>query len=170
MGGFICWLYDFVITRTLLEQFVAVVFGVLLALYLDRRLASRQEKQRRGALRESLQDALAKNAALVRQLQGGLASSDTHIPTYPMDRELLDATASEKYSVGLSAEVCRAIDHARYEIRHLDEQLRMLRDAGSQLDSPRSTRNFYLEVRRATIQHLPLVEAAIAAAQAALGR
>lgn len=158
------------VSRTLLEQLVAVFLGALLALLSDRYLANRRQKQSRNALRDSLNDALAKNASLVGQLRSDLRATDTFIPTYPMDRELLDATASEKYSIGLSPDVCRAIDHARYEIRHLDEKLRVLRDAGSQLDLPLPSRRFYLGVRQSCIQHLHIVEEAIAQAEAALKR
>ena len=162
-------LLDF-LDKSLLQQLVAVFVGAFLALIFDRWLADRQVRNRRQAFSAALGDALGKNAALVSQLQKDFARLDNYIPLYPLDLEVLDATASEKYSLGIEIDVCRDIDHVRYELRHLDEKLRLLREAGSLLDRPAPERTFFVGVRGSCTEHIPIVLQAIEQATRLLDR
>ena len=153
--------------QQLITTTLGVALGIPAALWIERQIEGEKEKSERKELAQALLDSLNKNLGLVDQLARELAQDD-YVPLYPVDLTILDATASRKYELLKKSDVVRAIDHARFELIHLNGKLGLMRNTISGLDTRGQAFGFYLKVRESIKQHLPTVKDAIQSAAQSL--
>jgi hypothetical protein len=151
---------------SLLQQLVITVLGVVIgfpgALIIDRAIRSRSTREQRKELLHTLRGTLGKNLSLVEQLETE-PPTEHFTPSYPMDLTILDATADRKYE--LLPRAAQAVDHARYEITHLDEKLRILREAFLHAQKLPNEQGV---IRRSIAEHIGIVKDSISKALKAL--
>ena len=83
----------------------------------------REHTERRQQFQQALAAALQENVRSVTQMVSEL---DTGIPTYSVDIEMLDATATIKYDLLGDLGLCGQIDRAHSELRHLGRKIDLL--------------------------------------------
>jgi len=153
--------------QQLVTTAIGVALGIPVALWIERQIEGDKQKSERKELAEAVLDSLSKNLGLVDQLIRELAQ-DGYTPLYPVDLTILDATTSRRYELLKKSDVVHAIDHARFELIHLNGKLELMRNSLSGVDTRGQAFGFYLQVRESIKKHLPIVKQAIESAAQSL--
>jgi len=87
----------------------------------------RVDKTRRDQLRAAIKNAVESNAYVVGQITDWIEKPGG-TPFFNVDLPLLESTAALKYEVLGDIELCREIDHLRFELVHLSRKVDLLLD------------------------------------------
>ena len=154
------WTEFIVLAQTILTEFLAACLGFLSALWLDRWLARKRASSETAQLATAILNAINKNIQLVEQLKKEMTTL-SFLLLYPMDLTILDSTAVRKHEVLQSVSACESIDHARYELIHLDGKLRLLREFPPEKNTSVFASEQYKGIRASCVEHLPIVKEAL---------
>jgi hypothetical protein len=114
----------------LLATFLGVILAFALARSAEWFKAWRDKKKKRTQLAKGLSRSLDRNLGILEQAKKEFAAQS--IPTFPMDGGFLEHTRAQVYELISNPADGAAIEHARYELRHFDTKLEMLRDTAGQ--------------------------------------
>jgi hypothetical protein len=114
--------------------FLGVLLGIPAALWLDRSISRRREKQEREAkqavererlleLLRLLRETLERNREIIERMSKELTPDS--LITYNVDPSLLDSTASLKYEIINDLDLNRQLDLLRYELQHLHRKVEL---------------------------------------------
>jgi len=109
---------------TILGTFLGALFGIPAGLALNYWWGHCVDKLRRNQLRTAIKQAVDSNANLVEQIKQWIEKPGT--PSFNVDLTLLESTASLKYEILDDVELCKEIDHLRFELVHLSRKVDLL--------------------------------------------
>lgn len=143
---------------TLIGAFAAVVLGIPASLWverlLERRRASEEIMQLRGAIRE----VLLKNRNLLRQMRDQLEKERSEFPTYKLDTTLLQSVSSRKYDVLKEVAICKAVDNAAYEFQHFNGKLDAYMRILPLSDGSGTAKSFLVQIQKSLLAQMPIVQ------------
>ena len=161
-----------------LSTLLGVLFGIPVALWLDRLISSRRHAQemeqaclvskaRRLQFVDMLVETLSKNQQLVTQMKEQLTPGT--VIFYNVDTLTLDATSSIKYDIIDDLKLNRLLDSVRFELSHLYRKVELQLEISY---GSNSSRELYEAKRTQLIQaihdHFPRIERELAEALALL--
>lgn len=125
--------------------------------------------ERAKQLRQALRNTLDHNSQLMSQLATDFGPTNLQfVPTYRLDRSLLEATSFEAFQILSSVEAAAALARARYELAHLDAKLDLLGNLfPGHVHTPGSG-HAVRALRESCLAHIPLVQRAIAEARTSI--
>ena len=153
---------------------VGVLVGVPIALWLDRSISSRREKQehqrqqilekeRKKQFVQMLRDSLIKNRGLLEQIERELRP--TVVIYYNVDTQILESTASIKYEIIDDLELNQQLDYIKYELLHIHRKIELqLTVAYGDYKVAGGRQNFIqarTELTNAILVHVPTIQEAI---------
>ena len=152
--------FDTVFFQQLVTTFVGVVLGIGAAFWVDRKLSERRNKEALSRLILSIEKSLSTNLSLLSSLEDDLKKENgQYFPLYPTDLVILDATGERKYEFDALTEWWIKIDQIRYELKHLEERLKLIRQL---FINPTVDKDPVLEERlsllqKKTLAHIPKI-------------
>lgn len=156
-----CDFFDIGFFRSLVATLVGVTAGVPAALLIDKLIRLLGSCGRKRQLTATILAAMRRNVALLDQLEGEIGKL---IPTYSMDVTVLEATSYHKYEL-LEIKECEAVDKARYQLLHLNDQLGQIRA----MAAIRPSEEYLKGIQNSCTNLIPLVRGPLNEAIAAIG-
>lgn len=141
---------------SLVPTFLGVLLGFISARIGEWAKAKLDKAKKRKDVAAGVIRSLESNGGLLNQANNLLAQGT--VPTFPMDGGFLEYARSEIHSLIPNMEDAAAIEHARYEIRHFDSKLEMLRSTRVQYPIGGHILNTQIQ---SALLHIPIVERAI---------
>lgn len=140
-------IFDLLFFQNVLTTFLGALFGIPVALWVDRLIKRSREKKDRKQLIDALTDSLDKNIELLKKLKSKIGVSPNDY--YPselvhdlLDLTILNSTSVTKYELLGSISTCQSVDKARYELMNLDIRLKLLRRIAVDLSISKTVGNF----------------------------
>ena len=112
------------VLNTLFGTFLGALLGIPCGLALNHVWSVRVNTARTRQLRSALLNSITKNEGLLAEIDKWVGRIG--IPFFNVDLTLLDSTANLKYEVFDDIDLCRRIDHLRFELTHLSRKIEML--------------------------------------------
>ena len=148
--------------RNFLQQLIITLFalclGIPFGLYLDR-LIKRSEfkKQKKKILRELL-DSFENNLTILHKIRKELNESDTALPIYLLDIDIINRSIMDKYDLFDSYEVIKLVDEIRDKVIYFNITLKFM----SQYHSESQTKPHYVfrfkDIRNLIIEEISSLE------------
>ena len=120
----------------ILGIFLGALLGIPAGIWLNSIKKNRADKTRKEQLKSAIKESVKKNVGLLKQIEEWITNPGG-TPFFNVDLPLLESTANLKYEILHDINLCREIDHFRYELTHLSRKIDLL--LGLEFDS--SARN-----------------------------
>jgi hypothetical protein len=120
VAGFVWWLLGTDRFWSLLGTFIGALLGIPAGFWVYRWSSRHADRERRTQLLSSLQQAVKHNIDLVGEVEKWIGQEEYRY--FNVDLTLLESTASLKYEL-LDIDLCREIDHVRFELSHLGRKV-----------------------------------------------
>lgn len=106
------------------QTFLGAFLGVPTGLWVNHLWSRREGKAKKAQLVEAFKTTITKNISVLGPIEE-YAKAPTGYPYFNVDLSLFESTSSLKYEV-FDIGLCQQIDHARYELAHLERKLDLL--------------------------------------------